>query len=605
MHPCQIMGNCQPLPFPHGTTQTIHDGEDEDSVAASMPSSFFSCQDTTDLVATFASNAMANHHSRSPNKSKQHHSKSLLKTHRPDFVQRCIIEPDQVDRILAKQAEEINRRRRGRLFEHQHRPETTKDNTAATTTATTTKSSSTATTAEMMKALQATLSDETLFGGLQEVKSGEDVGGGKLDPFSDTGATSMVSGFTTASRSTIVTGNNRPASQFAVRKEKERIHRGQPVITGRGMALGGLSPVSEHKTPFRGNNANTTSENLQDLDAIGELTTSTASVLRLKMTARLGRFYSDRYLVMFPTGLQPRGAQSSPKRDDLPELVSDASSNSSESSRSGNSQFSEHDALPPTSSVRCAITDELFLDLAITGSLGLIPRSGRTRNGPSSPSSRGFLIKGNLKSPDHYIVLINRRNGIPLAVCAMKAAAGPPIVRIYATRQCVPGQRPAATTNQLGLEWAKDLPLFAWSEVESDGNFRNKMKFSIFMANGSEGCYEAKPSYEATLDGSSNHPVIEMVGRTETEVAFSDCALISIQADEQRDKRKNMDHELSFHLDLAQWIDPALMICFTAIVDEVIEKSIRTACNDLTQGRSEMASYVFLAKKSMSIPHYE
>jgi hypothetical protein len=75
---------------------------------------------------------------------------------------------------------------------------------------------------------------------------------------------------------------------------------------------------------------------------------------------------------------------------------------------------------PPSSPIRLMVTDSPFMDLAVTGSLGLVNRP-RSRPLMSSPPRK------QLKSPAHYIVLLNRRSGIPLAVCALKAAStGPP-----------------------------------------------------------------------------------------------------------------------------------------------------------------------------------
>ena len=175
--------------------------------------------------------------------------------------------------------------------------------------------------------------------------------------------------------------------------------------------------------------------------------------------------------------------------------------------------------------------------------------------------------------------------------CAMKAASGDPVVRIYATRQRVFAQRPAATTRQLGLDWADDLPLYAWAEVVSDGECLNTMKFSVFMANGSEGRFSSQPSYEASLHG-VEHPVIKILGKTDMESTFSGCALISVCVDESSGKGT----DVSFNLDLAQGIDPALMICFTAIVDEVMETSMRTQCKIHARRRIRKACYS-LAKK--------
>ena len=62
-----------------------------------------------------------------------------------------------------------------------------------------------------------------------------------------------------------------------------------------------------------------------------------------------------------------------------------------------------------------------------------------------------------------------------------------------------------------------------------------------------------------------------MVGRTQTESEYRGCALFSVVADESGD-------EPYLSLSIARGIDPALLICFAAIVDETIEKTMRLHC---------------------------
>jgi hypothetical protein len=219
---------------------------------------------------------------------------------------------------------------------------------------------------------------------------------------------------------------------------------------------------------------------------------------------------------------------------------------------------------PPSSPIRLMVTDSPFMDLAVTGSLGLVSRP-RSRPLMSSPPRK------QLKSPAHYIVLLNRRSGIPLAVCALKAAStGPPVVRIYTTKRRVFGQRPAASTRKLGLDWSESLPLYTWAEIVTEGKHPDAVKYSIFMASGSDGRFEDTPSYRATHHASGS-PVIRMVGRTERDAAHTGCAVISLSQDEDATD----EHGVFFHLSIARGIDPALIICFAAFLDEVVEKAMR------------------------------
>lgn len=276
------------------------------------------------------------------------------------------------------------------------------------------------------------------------------------------------------------------------------------------------------------------------------------SVLRLKMKAHLGTYYVNRYLPMFPEATAYHGAKV--KTNEMPHLTSDDSEGSSSSG------IVEYTTTPPQTSVICSITDSIFMDLAVTGSLGLVPRnSHQPRKAP----------RPNQKSPDHYLVLVNRRSGVPIAVCALKSEQGMPIVRIYATKPRVYGQLPAATTKKLGLDWSCSWPLYAWAEIVTEGLYPDPVHFSVYMASGSKGQFSKEPTYRADFTKEES-PRIRMVGRTEKERRESGCAIISIDLD----GGKEYD-DASFQIDVSQGIDPALLICFTAVVDEVLEKSMR------------------------------
>jgi hypothetical protein len=530
--------------------------------------------------------------SSSSNKNKRMNDirKNFLKLHRPDIAQRCIIEPDEVNQVLAFQAEELLRRRG---LVHWNKSPTQQE--------------------------QEDISDKN-----------EDVADmvSRFDVMSEFGGTSMISGMTTCSKSTIVAGNSSRTKHFGKSRGDETVtNRSTGRYSGASTSRTILNSVievegDENLDPRkRASNAEKklalTSSKLQEFPTtVADVPATLAgseiairrsqymSVLRLKIKAHLSFFYKKRYLLMFPDGPKPHGIQSPKMMFDFHDYLSDTSSESSSSSH--NSGSINYGALPPAVTVKCSVTDDAFLDMAVTGSLGLVPRQKVISR--STQHARKVINNCNkLKSPDHYIVLINKRSGIPLAVCAMKAASGFPIVRIYATRQRVYSQRPAATTHQLGLDWAEDLPLFTWAEVVSDGDFPCEMNFSIFMASGSEGRFSKQPSYEATFDCSNSQPIIKVLGRTDMEHRLSGCALISIRNDDcsiSSSSRQNDSAGLSFHIDLAQGIDPALLICFTAIADEVIEKSMRMQCTDQARRRIRKASDS-LARKRMETNIYK
>lgn len=211
---------------------------------------------------------------------------------------------------------------------------------------------------------------------------------------------------------------------------------------------------------------------------------------------------------------------------------------------------------PPSQPLNLWIRDSPFLDLGITGCLGLVEP-------PSTPSKRQQL------PPIRYKVLLNRRSGVPLAVCALKN--GPrdePVVRVYATKIRTHGQRPAATTAQLGLNWTDSLPLYSWAEIVAEGKYPNPVKYSMFMATGSDGRFLETPSYlgkHSYLDS----PEVRVLGMTDSEDEYTGCALLCLtRGGEDSD-------QLYFRISVSKGVDPALMICFASFVDEFMERKMR------------------------------
>jgi len=236
---------------------------------------------------------------------------------------------------------------------------------------------------------------------------------------------------------------------------------------------------------------------------------------------------------------------------------------------------------PPSRPVQLLLTETVFLELGITGSLGLVDR--RIPRYHESQRRRP-------RSPEHYVVLLNRRTSIPLAVCALKKTAqGPPTVRIYATKPRFFRQHPVSTTAKLGLNWSKTppLPLYPWADMVCEGTYPDRVRYSIFMASGADSKFEESPRYRAVHD-SCNCPEIRVVGRTEREKEYSGCAVMTLCRDEDdedfrksgtsvlRDVIDEDDGTIYFRLSISKGIDPALLICFSAFVDEYIEKFMRS-----------------------------
>jgi hypothetical protein len=217
---------------------------------------------------------------------------------------------------------------------------------------------------------------------------------------------------------------------------------------------------------------------------------------------------------------------------------------------------------PLSSPIRLLATNSVFLDLSITGSLGLATTQRRPRC---------TLGKRGLKTPDQYIVLMNRRSGVPLVVCALKASAkgSPPIVRFYTTKQRINDQESVTTTQKLGLNWCKSLPLYTWAEVVTEGTYPDRVRYSIHVAVNKSGNFENLPSYRAihTHPGS---PEILVVGKTEKEKAHFGCATLSLCRDDNAVKEDTF-----LKVSVCRGIDPALLICFAAFIDENMEATMK------------------------------
>mmetsp|Transcript_14140 Transcript_14140/g.39089 ORF Transcript_14140/g.39089 Transcript_14140/m.39089 type:complete len:517 (+) Transcript_14140:54-1604(+) len=217
---------------------------------------------------------------------------------------------------------------------------------------------------------------------------------------------------------------------------------------------------------------------------------------------------------------------------------------------------------PPSKPIQLLVNGSTFLDLGLTGSLGMVEQPKQRIESNKLP-----------KPPEHYVVLLNRRSGAPLAVCALKnTSIGNPVVRIYATKRRSYGQRPAASTRKLGFEWTDSFPLYAWAEIATEGRYPDRVQYSIFMASGNDGRFEQVPSYLAE-HSSVGSPEIRVLGMTDREVEYTGCAVLSLSTEED-----SVDGDLFFRLSVSKGVDPALLICFAAFVDEFMEKTMRYEC---------------------------
>jgi hypothetical protein len=301
--------------------------------------------------------------------------------------------------------------------------------------------------------------------------------------------------------------------------------------------------------------------------------------LHLKMKPHFAEYYKTQLSRFLPDnpitqavchGISP--TRLSPPRS-MRRLAGPEGSVSTDSTAS--SQSMDFGVGPPSNSIRMLVTDSVFMDLAITGTLGLVDRKKSSQPRVTTGKSTRKCIK----SPEHYMVLLNRRSGFPLAVCALKSGStGPPVVRVYATKRRVFGQRPAAMTGKLGLGWTDSFPLYTWAEIVTEGRYPDRVRYAIYIATGSDGRFEDKPSYLAVHE-SSGSPEIQVVGQTERETSYTGCALLSLCSDDDA----LGDDNVFLRLSIAKGIDPALLLCFAAFVDEAMEKTMRIQCQRLME----------------------
>ena len=245
---------------------------------------------------------------------------------------------------------------------------------------------------------------------------------------------------------------------------------------------------------------------------------------------------------------------------------------------------------PPSSPIQLLATNTVFIDLAVTGALGLNPKKQRIR--------AAYIDRKVLLSPDDHIVLLNRRSGVPIAVCTVVTSITShfPVVRMYATKRRVPNQCAATNTGKLGFTWTESLPLYTWAEfvtetIDPNDPVPTPQSYSIYFVSDSDDgtTLESAPKYQAsvvtTQSANSNTtslspPIIKIVGRTSREFQSSGCATISMCSDVTTDHDRNSSNRdtIFWKLSISQGIDPAVFICFNAFVDEIMERTMRWHC---------------------------
>ena len=286
--------------------------------------------------------------------------------------------------------------------------------------------------------------------------------------------------------------------------------------------------------------------------------------LHLRLRAQCARYVPAHLLQILPT--HPFVDETTPLQSPVDPKSPQSTLHRLSQRRSANDEWDDDLIIgegPPSHAIRLLVDDETpFLDLGITGSLGLVDR----------PRKRGL--------PEHYTVLLNRRSGAPLAVCALKQSpfasegAVDPIVRVYATKRRAYGQRPAASTRKLGLDWCGDsFPLYPWAEIVSQGRYPQRVQYAMYMATGNGGRFDESPSYLAE-HSPRNATEIRILGKTERESQYTGCATLCLSRQEEDMDVMGQD-DLFFRLSVVKGVDPAIFLCFAAFVDESMEKTMR------------------------------
>jgi hypothetical protein len=308
------------------------------------------------------------------------------------------------------------------------------------------------------------------------------------------------------------------------------------------------------------------------------------SVVHLKMNAQMSDFYREDFLLSFPQFPIPKemdmrkvvfqsnwGSSEARARkrsiDYVPGLIKSASSMSSSSEQS--SAFPTTNAFTP---VLLAVDSSSFLDVAVSGCLGLIDSHSRK----ASPACRN--------QNKNYLMIGNRQSGKPMLVCFLKSTKGKPDVRIYATRPRIPEQEPITKSDELGIT-EEPFPLYSWAELRIESEFPDEnAKYFLHMSTGAKNRFQRRPLYSAYHEcaGSTDLTVLrrkedrEGKGSSKDEdrkSEFLHCARVCVRTDSSM-----CNQETSYMISVVKDAGFANILAMVAIIDELIEFAMRKKC---------------------------
>lgn len=268
-------------------------------------------------------------------------------------------------------------------------------------------------------------------------------------------------------------------------------------------------------------------------------------VLMLRMRASFANFYRSTYLDAFPSHIEKGSAQA--RTIGTPEVAPDSLLNAlsidSETDIINNTMNAQRNV-----NVRLIRTKEMFLNLCLQGSLGLKDEEGTVIKSAVVSSSVS-------PAKQKQLVLLDKRTRSPVAVCTLKSKYGPPVITIHSPNPNVFCQAPS------GVKF-EGRALYPYAEFLVEGEWPLPVRYSMSFAVGNNR-FEDQPSYRAS-HVKVGSPDISVVGKTGSESVMAGCCLINLSKSSDR-----------FALSIAKGVDPALFICLAAIVDEVLEHTMR------------------------------
>ncbi len=265
-------------------------------------------------------------------------------------------------------------------------------------------------------------------------------------------------------------------------------------------------------------------------------------ILELKIKAHMPTFYVESWVMKFPSYQIPNGIRMCYQTN--------------YESQTTKSSFKLAAELGHP--IQLIIDNSSFFDLAVLGSLGLVPDRQR------------FPSLG-MKS---HLVIADRRTGKIVAVCSLRLKKGKPVVRIFTTKPRSPQQTATITSKRLGLTKDSSTPLYAWAEFRSEDSYPNKATtYFLYSSTGrNNGEFNAKPLFTAIHKFPETSELLEVSQTTKNHGTFT-CARVFI-----RTCIKSCEEETYYAMYISRSADVVSIVCFTSIIDEVVEFAMRKKC---------------------------